>query len=73
MTTHWVLETIGLLVTTIGALVAFLHLHRTSREMGEASLPPECAALARDRRLLMITMGLMAGWFVIQYIGLLFM
>jgi hypothetical protein len=71
MTTHWVLETIGLLVTTIGALIAFLHLHRTSRELANTPLPPECAALVRDRRLLMITMGLMAGWFVIQYIGLL--
>jgi len=70
MTTHWVLETIGLLVTTIGALIAFLHLHRTSREMRETQLPPECAALVRDRRLLMITMGLMAGWFVIQYVGM---
>ena len=70
MTTHWMLETIGLLVTTIGALIAFLHLHRTSRELGDKPLPPECAALARDRRLLMITMGLMAGWFVIQYVGM---
>ena len=68
--TTWMLEMVGLLVTTIGALVAFLHLHRTSREMGDGPLPAECAPLARDRRLLMITMGLMAGWFVIQYIGL---
>jgi len=67
--TNWVLETIGLLVTTIGALIAFLHLHRTSREM--TVIPAECAPLARDRRLLMITMGLMAGWFIIQYVGLL--
>ena len=67
--TTWVLETVGLLVTTIGALIAFLHLHRTSRQM--ASIPAECAPLVKDRRLLMITMGLMSGWFVIQYIGLL--
>jgi hypothetical protein len=70
MTTHWMLETIGLLVTTVGALIAFLHLHRTSRELSSAPLPPECDALLRDRRLLMITMGLMAGWFVIQYVGM---
>ncbi len=69
--TTWILETVGLLVTTIGALVAFLHMHRTSREMGSTSVPAECAPLVRDRRLLMITMGLMSGWFVIQYIGLL--
>lgn len=69
--TTWILETIGLLVTTIGALIAFLHLHRTSREMAATNVPAECAPLVKDRRLLMITMGLMAGWFVIQYIGLL--
>jgi len=68
--TAWMLEMVGLLVTTIGALVAFLHLHQTSREIGNTPLPAECAPLARDRRLLMITMGLMAGWFVIQYIGM---
>ncbi|HEX9431274.1 MAG TPA: hypothetical protein VF936_00680 [Burkholderiales bacterium] len=68
--TTWILETVGLLVTTVGALFAFLHLHRTSRQMGSAPIPAECAPLVRDRRLLMITMGLMAGWFVIQYIGL---
>jgi hypothetical protein len=68
--TTWMLETIGLLVTTIGALVAFLHLHKTSREMANNPVPAECAPLVRDRRLLMITMGLMAGWFIIQYIGL---
>jgi hypothetical protein len=68
--TTWMLETIGLLVTTIGALVAFLHLHKTSREMASHPVPAECAPLVRDRRLLMITMGLMAGWFIIQYIGL---
>ena len=69
--TTWILETIGLLVTTVGALIAFLHLHRTSREMATTNIPPECQPLLKDRRLLMITMGLMAGWFVIQYIGLL--
>ena len=42
--TTWILETVGLLVTTIGALIAFLHLHRTSREM--STFPVECAPLA---------------------------
>jgi hypothetical protein len=71
--TTWILETVGLLVTTVGALFAFLHLHRTSREMANAPIPAECAPLLRDRRLLMITMGLMAGWFVIQYIAVILM
>lgn len=68
--TTWLLEAIGLLVTTIGALITFLHLHRTSREMAGVELPPQCAPLVRDRRLLMVTVGLMSGWFLVQYIGL---
>jgi hypothetical protein len=31
MTTIWILNTVGLLATTVGVLVVFLHLHRTSR------------------------------------------
>ncbi len=67
--TTWILETVGLFVTTVGALIAFLHLHRTSRALQGVRLPDECAPLYKDRRLLMITMGLMAGWFVVQYVG----
>ena len=69
--TAWVLQAVGLLVTTIGALIVFLHLHRSAKQLQGQDLPPECAALARDRRLLMIVMGLMSGWFLIQYVGLL--
>ncbi len=67
--TTWILETVALFVTTIGALIAFLHMYRTSRALEGHALPAECMPLAKDRRLLMITMGLMAGWFLIQYAG----
>jgi hypothetical protein len=70
--TIWLLNTIGLLATTIGALFVFLHLHRSGRAAPKP-LPAECAGLARDRRLLTITMGLLAGWFVIQYAAALFL
>ncbi|HEX9397041.1 MAG TPA: hypothetical protein VF943_09940 [Burkholderiales bacterium] len=69
--TFWVLNTVGLLATTIGVLIVFLHLHRTSRTASGAPWPEACAPLAKDRRLLMITIGLMAAWFVIQYVGML--
>jgi hypothetical protein len=68
--TVWVLNAIGLLATTIGALVVFLHLHRTTRSAAGAPWPEACAPLAKDRRLLMITMGLMSAWFVVQYAAL---
>ena len=69
--TLWILNTVGLLATTVGVLIVFLHLHRTSRIV-PAALPEVCQPLLRDRRLLTITVGLMAAWFVLQYIALLF-
>ena len=65
--TVWILNTIGLLATTIGALILFLHMHRTQRSVEFAKLHAECAPLLKDRRLLMITNGLMAAWFLVQY------
>ena len=70
--TLWILNTVGFLATTIGVLIVFLHLHRTSRAVGEAPLPEVCQPLLKDRRLLTITVGLMAAWFVIQYLAILF-
>ena len=72
MTTLWILNAIGLLATTVGALIVFLHLHRTSRAAAASHLPAECAPLMKDRRMLMITVGLMAAWFIIQYGALIF-
>ncbi len=68
--TTWVLNTVGLLATTTGALIVFLHLHRTTRAADNLPSPEGGPASAKDRRLLMITMGLMATWFVIQYVAL---
>ncbi len=68
--TTWVLNTVGLLATTIGALIVFLHLHRTSH-VSDNVPSSDAAASAKERRLLMIIMGLMAAWFVIQYVALL--
>ena len=72
MTTIWILNTIGLLATTVGVLIVFLHLDRTSRTVSTASLPEACQPLVKDRRLLTITVGLMAAWFVVQYVAILF-
>lgn len=71
-TTLWILNTVGLLATTIGVLFVFLHLHRSSRMVGSAPLPEVCQPLIKDRRLLTITVGLMAAWFVIHYVAILF-
>jgi len=69
--TLWILNTAGLLAITVGVLFVFLHLHRTSQMVNSAALPPVCQPLIRDRRILTITVGLMAAWFVIQYVAVL--
>ena len=37
-----------------------------------AALPEVCRPLIKDRRMLTITVGLMAAWFVIHYVAVLF-
>ena len=71
-TTLWILNTVGLLATTIGVLIVFLHLHRTSRTVDTQLLPAVCQPLVKDRKLLTVTVGLMAAWFVVQYVAVLF-
>ena len=72
MTTLWILNTVGLLATTVGVLIVFLHLHRSSRAVGSTPVPEACQPLLKDRRMLTITVGLMAAWFVVQYVAILF-
>jgi hypothetical protein len=69
--TLWIMNTAGLLAITVGVLFVFLHLHRTSSTISPAALPEVCRPLIRDRRILTITVGLMAAWFVIQYVAVL--
>ena len=70
--TSWMLNTIGLLAVTIGTLFVFLHLHRSSKQMANIHMHEECAPLLKDRRMLMVTVGLMAAWFVVQYVAIVF-
>ena len=71
-TTLWILNTVGLLATTVGVLIVFLHLHRTSRTVDTDLLPAVCQPLVKDRKMLTVTVGLMAAWFVVQYVAILF-
>ena len=70
--TLWILNTVGLLAVTVGVLFVFLHLHRTSRSVDTQLLPAVCQPLVKDRKMLTITVGLMAAWFVIHYVAILF-
>ncbi len=70
MTTAWFLNTVGLLLTTIGALLIFLYLWR-SPKFADAWLTPEGKlAYAKQQRLLTIGVGLLAGWLLIDYLAI---
>ena len=71
MTTAWVLNAVGLFLTTAGALVMYLHLRRTPPVGENASSAEIRRAYQSDRNLVMIGVGLIAAWCVVQYLGVL--
>jgi uncharacterized protein YjeT (DUF2065 family) len=71
MTTDWVLNAIGLFLTTAGALLMYLHLRKAPPLAHNASSAEVRRAYQNDRRLVMIGVGLIAAWCVVQYLGVL--
>jgi hypothetical protein len=66
MTVAWLLNTVSLFATTIGALLIFLYLSQAPRLAGEG-IPAEVRrACEKRRRMLTISVGLLAGWLLIQ-------
>ena len=66
MTTAWILNSLSLFVTTVGVLLIFLYLSQAPRLTGEG-IPAEVKrACEKRRRLLTISVGLLAGWLLIQ-------
>ena len=73
MTTVWVLNTVGLYVTAVGAILIFLYLLRSPRFADEWLTPEGKRAYAKHRRGLTVGVGLLAAWFVIQYLAVIFL
>jgi hypothetical protein len=69
MTMAWALNAIGLFLTSVGALLMFLHLRRTPPLAETASPADVRRAYQNDRRLMTIAVGLIAAWCVLQYLG----
>jgi hypothetical protein len=65
----WILNTVGLFATTVGALLIFLYLWRSPRFADQWLSPDGQRAYQKHRRLLTIAIGLIASWLVIQYVG----
>ncbi len=69
MTITWVLNLIGLFLTTAGALLMYAHLRKSPPLDDGASAAEVRRAYQNDRRLVMIGVGLIAAWCVVQYLG----
>jgi len=70
MLTIWVLNTVGLFATTVGALLIFLYRWKSPR-FAEHWLSPEGKqAYAKHRRLLTVGVGVLAAWLVLQYVAI---
>lgn len=67
MTAAWLLSTVGLFATTVGALLIFLYLWRSPRFADNWLSPDGKRAYARHRRLIIASVGLLAVWLILQY------
>ena len=65
----WVINAVGLFVTTVGALLLFLHVQRMP-SLEELQTEEGQQAFARQRRGLATAVGLLALWVVLQDLAL---
>jgi len=71
---QWILSTLGLYVTTVGALLLFLYLYRSPQLVDQWAASPEGRTeYARHRRRLIIGTGLLAAWLVLENATALFL
>ena len=69
MTITWLLNTAGLFLTTVGALLIFLYLWKAPRFAEDWLSPEGKIAYEKHRRLLIIGVGLLAAWLLLQYVA----
>ena len=68
--TAWILGSVSLFATTVGALLIFLYLWKSPRIV-EDSLSPEVRSIyTRQQKQLTLGVGLLAAWLLIQYLAL---
>jgi hypothetical protein len=63
---QWILNTLGLYVTTVGALLLFLYLYRSPQGADYWSSAEGKGEYVRHRRRLIIGTGLLAAWLVLE-------
>jgi len=70
MTTAWLLNAVGLFVTTVGALLTFLYLYEAPRFADKLGSAEAKSAFAKHQRSLSWVVGLLSAWLVIQCLAL---
>lgn len=69
MTTSWVLSTVGLLATTVAALLIFLHMRSLPGSVEELQTPEGRQLYLRNHRRTTLAVGLLAVWLLLQYLA----
>jgi len=69
MTTAWILGSVSLFVTTVGALLIFLYLCNSPASVETWLSAEGKVAYPKYRRMLIVSVGLLAGWLLIQYLA----
>ena len=68
--TTWILGSVSLFATTVGALLIFLHLWKAPRIVEDSLSPEAKRAYTRHQKQLTLGVGLLACWLLIQYLAL---
>jgi len=66
MTTSWLLGTVSLMATTVAALLIFLYLWKSPRLADDWQSPEGKRAYQQHQRRLILSVGLLAAWLVVQ-------
>jgi uncharacterized membrane protein len=66
MTSAWLLGTVSLIATTVAALLIFLYLWKAPRLADDWQSAEGRRAYALYRRRLILSVGLLAAWLVVQ-------
>lgn len=67
MTVNWMLNAAGLFCITIGSLLILLYLWKSPRFAEDWLSPEGKHAYSKHRRLLIVSVALLAAWHVVQY------
>jgi len=70
MTTAWILGSVSLFATTVGALLFCLDLCNTPSSAESWQSPEGKIAYPKYRRMLIIGVGLLSAWLLVQYLAI---